>query len=169
MTGQKMAFRKKANLEGLTPAEIDDSAFERLLASAAACEQSSLKMRSKLEASGFPDASIESALERARRLGVIDDRRYAECLLRSTITSHRGIRFVQKEIESLGLDMTSLDAYQEYLDAGQDEVVASALDYLERHPPRSKNAYASCQRKLLSRGFDYDVATQATRLFMQNL
>lgn len=166
-SSKTMAFSRKAKLDGLSPEEVERAAFDKIAASAAVCEQSTLKMQAKLEAAGFPAASASAAIEKACRLGVIDDRRYAECLVRSTIASHKGLRVVEREIGSLGIDIDELDAYQEYLDAGQDEAVASALEYLERHPPRSKNVYASCQRKLVSRGYDYDIATQATKLFMQ--
>lgn len=164
-----MALRRKAKLEGLDPAEIDRLAFDRIVASASACEQSTQRMRTKLEASGFPDASIEGALGKAVDLGVLDDRRYAEMLVRSTVGAGKGLRFVQKEIEGLGLDMHELEAYQEYAALDQSDKVRTALEYLKRHPPRSKDVYGSCQRKLISRGFDFDIAGEATKLFMESI
>lgn len=163
-----MPFNRKARLDGLSPEEVDKAAFDKIAASVSVCEQSTQKMRAKLEASGFPAASIDAAIERACRIGALDDKRYAECLVRSTIASGKGMRFVEKEVDSLGIDVHELAAYQEYADMGDDEKVARALAHLERHPPRSKNVYAACQRKLLSRGFSCDVASQAARLFMQD-
>ena len=164
-----MAIDKKASLQGLTEDEIEKKAFSKILASASIAEQSTSKMRAKLEASGYPDASINNALEKACDLGIIDDRRYCECLIRSTLASGKGLSFVIKEIESIGIDIDTLDAYQDYLESGKDSLIENALNHLAKHPPRSKNPYASCYRKLVSRGFSHEIASDAARAYIDSL
>lgn len=164
-----MVIGKKTDFQGLTEDEVEEKAFNKILASASAAEQSTPKIRIKLEASGYPDASINNALRKACSLGIVDDRRYCECLIRSTLASGKGLAFAIKEIESIGIDPNTLDAYQEYLESGEDPLLENALNYLTKHPPRSKNPYASCYRKLMSRGFNHEIASDAARAYIDSL
>lgn len=161
-----MAFAKKAQLAGLSEEEQAERAFNKVLASVSVCEQSTQKMRAKLEAAGFSAASIDAALEKACRLGALDDRRYAECLIRSTLQSGRGLTFVEREVERLGIDINSLEAYEDYCELSEADLSERAFEYLERHRPKAKNLYAACYRKLITRGYSSGVAHAATKRYL---
>lgn len=163
-----MALLRKAKLDSLSPEDIDALAFDKLLASVSASEQSTAKINKKLKASGIPDASVEKAISKAVRIGVIDDARYSECLIRSAMATGKGISFVRDEIEQLGIDIESLDAYQEYQELGDEWQIEQALDFLKHHPPRCKDVYSGCLRKLISRGFSHDIALSAAKSYIQN-
>lgn len=140
-----------------------EKAFSKILRLAATREQSSLKVRKKLEADGYPSQAIDEAMERACTANVINDERYADCLVRSTLAAGKGLRNVVDEIESLGLTLDEIPSYQEHEDQGFDYEVERAVSILERRPPRSKNQREAAFRKLIQQGFDSSVASQAAR------
>lgn len=161
-----MTYKKK-NLYGLTDAELYESAWNRVLLSVSASEQSTVKIRTKLIQAGYPEKTVEEVIDHATEIGAVDDIRYANMLIRSCIASGKGIRKVQRDIERLGIEIESLDAYEEYLDIDREEMLETAVDFLRAHPTRAKNAYASCFRKLINRGFSGDVANAAVREYLR--
>ena len=170
---QDFSFSRSDSTSQTQPGEADDGdvdrAYQKVLRSACACEQSSERMRGKLVRAGFSSDVIDSALERAVRAGVIDDRRYAESLVRSTIAAGKGLSFASKEVESLGIAIEELRAYQDYLDdEGQDEI-ERAVAVIRAHPPRAKNKRDAAYRRCVSKGFSSDVASSAARLWLESL
>ena len=156
----------KSKIESLPLDVQKEKAFNKVLRCLSASEQSSLKLRKKLENQGFCIEAIDDALERSIRLGIVDDVRYAECLIRSTVLSGKGLRNVRSEIERLGIDIDGLDSYQEYLDLGEEAEIERAVSYLESHPTRSKNPYQSCYRKLMGKGFEGDIIHRAVKEYL---
>lgn len=146
-----------------------DRAFSKIIRCVNVREQSTVKMREKLARAGFSYQASEMALERAVRISMIDDARYAECLIRSALSQGKGLHFVLKEIESLEVDLDELDAYQEYLEEHSDTMIDRALEHLRRHRTSSKNVQAACFRKLMARGYGTRVATEAAALYCEEL
>ena len=163
-----MSFARKKDFSGMNRSEILQSAKERIYRSAAAAEQSTNRLQAKMEANGYPSEIINEALDHACSLGIIDNRRYSECLIRSTIASGRGLSKAEREIQSLGIDIETLDAYQEYIDRGEDAQIQDAIEFLERHPSKAKDKYGSSFRKLVSRGYSSRIASQATRRYFED-
>ena len=164
-----MALTKKKDYSSLTEEECDKLAFEKLVRSVSASEQSTRKMLRKLIESGLPEQSANRAIEKAVRIGAIDDRRYAECLVRSTLSSGKGLRFALKEIEDLGIDPYEIDAYNEHLEEGSEAEVERALDFLMRHPSRAKDVRGAAYRKLINKGYDSGIASTASRMYAESL
>lgn len=164
-----MALTKKKDYTSYSVEECDRIAFDKLVRSVSASEQSTAKIRKKLHESGLPDDSVEKAIERAVRIGAIDDRRYAECLVRSTLSTGKGIRFALHEIEELGIDPLNLDSYNEHLEEGEGAEIQRALDLLRRHPSRSKDVRGAAYRKLMAKGYDSSIASTASRLYAESL
>lgn len=145
----------------------EERAFQRLLAMLNASEQSSAKVRKKLSAAGYDDFVVDGVIERAKELGILDDARYAEVLVRSTISQGKGFRPVSVELEGLGIALDEVEAFQEYdeqqrLDPSLGDS-ARALALLEAHPPKAKNLRDAAFRKLMSKGYDIDVCTSVAR------
>lgn len=140
-----------------------EKAFGKVLRCASASEQSSHRVRRKLEMQGFCVEAVEFALDKARSLGVIDDERYAECLVRSTLLAGKGLRRARQEIEELGIDIEGLPSYAEHIAQGEEGEVERACRFLDAHPTKARNAYQSCFRKLIGRGFEGDVAHRAVK------
>lgn len=159
LSGDKMPGRDQACSQ----------AYQKILRSVSVREQSSARMREKLARADFPQEVIDEALARAQRTHVIDDARYADALVRTTISQGKGLRLVLAEIESLGIDPLTLDSYQDYLEGGQDADIARARRALELHPPRAKNKREAAYRKLMSKGFSSDVSSSVARQWAEEV
>lgn len=158
---------KTERFSGLSLEERTDKAFAKIIRCAQAKERSTEQMRKKLSDSGFDAACIDMALERAIEASIIDDRRYCDALIRATLAQGKGLHFAMKEAEELGIDATSLDAYQECFEDGSEDMVERAVACLERHHTSSKNKHAACYRKLMSKGYDAQVASEAARIWCE--
>ncbi len=160
---------KTSNISSLSLDEQKEKAYAKILRSASACEQSSIRMRKKLEYAGFSQDAIDFAMKKAIRVGVIDDVRYAECLVRSNALAGKGMEFVKKEIQSLGLYIEDLDAYQEYIQNGEDAQIDAALNLLIQHPSRAKDKRSAATRKLLNKGYSMSIASRAVAIWCDRL
>lgn len=144
-------------------AEQVEKAYQKILRCVSVREQSSLRMRAKLAQAGFEPSVADAAIEQACRVRAIDDARYADALVRSTLSSGRGLALALREVEELGIDPYALDAYCDYLEAATDSETTRALAVLAARPPRAKNKQAAAYRKLVSKGFSSEVAADAAR------
>lgn len=145
-----------------------ERAFQKILRLAAAREQSTARIRARLARDGWGEAEAEEALSRAVRAGAVDDRRYAEALVRMRIASGRGVEGVLAEVEDLGIDPWDLESYAEYRAAGDDADVDRALALLGRRPPRAKNQRDAAFRKLVQQGFGTATAATAARRWSES-
>lgn len=150
----------------------EERAFQRVLRMLNASEQSSQKVRRKLEHAGYGEATIDRTLDRARCCGILDDGRYAEMLVRSALSQNRGFRAVSIELEELGISLEEVSAYQEHERRQDEDPLASdamrARAALRAHPPRAKNVRDAAFRKLLAKGYDTDVACEVARWWSEN-
>lgn len=147
-----------------TSGELNEAekAFAKIIRCASAREQSSASICRKLTQGGYSEAAIEESLERALRMGAIDDARYCNALVRTTLAAGKGLKGIEREIESLGYALDELEAYREHLESGLSDF-DRALALLERNPPRAKKKRDAAYRKLISKGFSSDVAASAAR------
>lgn len=159
----------RIDIASLSVDEQSKRAFDRILRIVNKREISSSKMRTKLEMAGFCEEAISSSLEEARRLRYIDDVRYSECLIRTTLSMGKGLSRIEHEIRSLGVDIFELESYQQYLEDGEEAQMERALAVLAHHSSRSKNIYASCFRKLISKGFSASIAKSATKKHIDSM
>ena len=146
-----------------TEKKTAEAAFRKILRWASARERSSAYVRERLLKDEYPPEVVEEALKRAVRVRAIDDRRYGDALIRAKLSAGRGLRDAESEIEKLGIDPSSLAAWQEHTARGLDAEVDRALALLRRRPPRAKRAREAAFRKLVTQGFDTDVAVTAAR------
>lgn len=160
-----MSIREEAVFR--TPEEEREAAYAKVLRCVSASEHSSAKMRKKLQEAGFSEKAVADALERAERSGAIDDARYAECLIRSHAAAGKGMEFAKREIAKLGLHIEDVEAYQEYLDGGEDAQIETACDLLDRRPTKARDKRGAAFRKLLSKGYSFDIASRAVSLWME--
>ncbi|MEC4184099.1 RecX family transcriptional regulator [Adlercreutzia sp. R21] len=146
-----------------------DSAFRKILRWVSVRERSSAYVRDRLARDDFPVSAIEEALERAVRVHAVDDRRYGDALIRMKLAAGKGLRDVEAELGALGIDPTTLEAWQEHDAHGRDAEVARAVALLQRRPPRAKRAREAAFRKLVGQGFSTDVAASASRQWSEGL
>lgn len=158
----------KKDFSDKTKEECNEAALARVYRSLAASEQSSHKLRRKMESEGYPSDSIEYALERAMTIGALDDERYCNMLVRSTLNQGKGVQKCLKEIESLNIDPMQLESYIEYLNNDDFSEIDRALDFLERHPTKAKDIRGSAFRKLVSKGFSFEIASKASEEYSRS-
>ncbi|MEE0705987.1 MAG: RecX family transcriptional regulator, partial [Adlercreutzia sp.] len=138
-------------------------AYQKILRIISVRERSSAYLRERLQKEEFPSQAVEEALEKAQRLYLVDDRRYSDALIRMRLAAGKGLRDAEQEIEELGIDPTTLDAWQEHAAQGPEVERERALALLRRRPPRAKNARDAAFRKLMSQGYSTDVAGSVAR------
>lgn len=143
-------------------------AYQKILRIIAVRERSTAYLRERLVTKeGFPPCAAEEALQKAQRLHLVDDRRYGDALIRMRLAAGKGLRTAEQEIQELGIDPTTLDAWQEHHERGRDAEVDRALQLLRRRPPRAKQAREAAFRKLVGQGYSTDVAATAARRWVE--
>lgn len=152
-----------SNEEGKTARD----AYQKILRWAAVRERSTAYLRERLLKDDFPAAAVEEALQRAVRVRAVDDRRYADALVRMKLAAGRGLRDAEREIEELGIDPATLDSWVEHERKGRDFEVGRALAALRRRPPKAKRAREAAFRRLVSQGFSTDIAATASRTWSE--
>ena len=144
-----------------------EAAFRKILRWVSVRERSSVYVRERLAKDEFPPEAIDEALDRAVRVHAVDDRRYSDALIRMKLAAGKGLRAAEAEIIGLGIDPSTLDAWQEHAERGRDAEVQRALALLRRRPPRAKQAREAAFRKLVGQGFSTDIASSAARLWSE--
>ena len=142
-----------------------DEAFRKILRWVAVRERSTASGRERLLKDGLSATIVEDTIARAERARAIDDRRYGDALIRMRLAAGKGLRDAEAEIEALGIDPRTLDAWQEHAERGRDAEIERALALLRRRPPRAKAAREAAFRKLVSQGYATDIASTAARLW----
>lgn len=120
------------------------------------------EVRERLEREGFDKHVAREVCERAVRIGLINDKRFAEFFVRAKVASGWGMERIVRELGMRGIDAHELEGWPyEYLDP--DEELVRAIDIASRKRVKEPNAYAKLVRFLVGRGFAYGVATSAAR------
>lgn len=171
LQGQIASIEQDRGIEFDAPSDEAHSAqdaYQKILRIIAVRERSTAYLRERLVAKeGFPPQAAEEALQKAQRLHLVDDRRYGDALIRMRLAAGKGLRAAEQEIQELGIDPTTLDAWQEHHEQGRDAEVDRALQLLRRRPPRAKQAREAAFRKLVGQGYSTDVAATAARRWIE--
>lgn len=161
-----MGGRKK-NIEEMSIAEQQKAAMDKILRTVNLSETSSYKMRQKLVDKGFDDAVIEYAISKAIEYSLIDDIRYANCLVSSALSAGKGLAKVQHELGLLGIELDSLESYQEYLESEEPSQLEMAIAILKQHPPKAKDKRSAAYRKLISKGYSMEISSSAAKAWYE--
>lgn len=130
-------------------------------------DRSELSVRERLSQCGFEEAAIEEAVSRAKDYGFIDDKRFAEVLIRSRIAQCKGSAGIERELAKNGIDPSSIEGWPYAYEVDDEVELDRALSFLDRKPPKSKNLRESAFRKLVQRGFPISVASTAARMWTE--
>ena len=85
-------------------ADEAERAFRKIERLACSREQASEALRRRLARDGFSAEAAEAAVGRAVSCGLVDDRRYADVLVRSRLAQGRGVQGIRAELASLGIE-----------------------------------------------------------------
>lgn len=144
--------------------DAEREALRRIVRLCNVSERSTKALSERLAKDGFEPEVAERALARAEELGIVDDRRYAEALVRSRLGAGKGRAGIAREVASLGIDPETLDSWEE----GEDDELERALELLRKRPPRAKNLRAAAYRRLVTKGYSSSCAQTAARLWSES-
>lgn len=154
------------NEAAATKAGEEEEAFQKIVRLVSCAEHSAAGLRRKLRQVGFEEDACDAAIDRALRCGLVDDKRFADILVRSRLSQGKGVRGIRRELEDEGIDPLGVEAFCEVED-GREEF-ARAQEALRRRPPRSKNRREGAYRMLVRKGYEPSVAASAARAWAED-
>lgn len=120
------------------------------------------EVRDKLVDDGYATDIVREVVASAVSSGLLDDVRFADVFVRSKVYAGWGMRRIERELASRGVDPESLSGWPyEFLDP--DDELERAREAAARKQVREPNAFAKMVRFLVGRGFSYDVAKTAAK------
>ena len=144
-----------------------ERAFRKLVDLVNVSDRSEKAMRERLMRDEFDERAVEEAIERAKSYGFIDDRRFADVLIRSRISQGKGTAGIERELASHDIDPNDVPGWPYEYGIDSESELDRALSFLERKPPRSKNLREGAYRKLMQKGFTSSVASSAARMWFE--
>ena len=124
--------------------------------------------RRKLLLYGFRDLEIDAALSRATELRFLNDDRFVEYFIDERKRRGWGKRRVEMELHRRGIDLGSVPGWPDAF-FSEDDDFRRACELLERKSVPSTRAFDKLVRHLMSKGFSYDVSSQAVRERLDNV
>lgn len=150
-----------------SPENGPDGAFKKILAILNVSDKSEHALRERLSRDGYLPEDIDDAIAKAKEYSFVDDARYADLLIRSRIAQGKGSAGIERELKSHHIDPNAIPGWPYEYDVEHDAEVDRALAFLNRKPPRAKNARDAAYRKLAQRGFPSSVAATAARTWFE--
>lgn len=155
--------------QGVSAPDLEDAtdetreAFKKIERLVKVRDRSVHEARQRLARDGYAPAPSEAAVERALSCGYLDDRRFADTLVRSRLRAGKGLAGVVRELKGQGIDPDALPGFpDEYLEHAPSQSEA-AYALLCRKPPRAKNQQQAAYAKLIRAGYPAAIASEATR------
>lgn len=121
---------------------------------------------------GCEPAAVTDALEKAVRLGFVDDRRWARIAVRDSIRSRRGPHHARRRLQMKGVKLTDTEFNELWAEETQSldsDPVQEALAWAQR---RFQNRDLTDRKErmrflaaIVRRGFSFDVARSALERF----
>ncbi len=121
--------------------------------------------RERLKKTGFTEEETEDAIATALRVGLINEERYTRAFIRGKVHSGWGREKIIQRLHASGIeDATIYHCEDEF--PSSDEEYENALRELSKRSTRSSNPYGAYMRRLVGKGYSYDVASRAVKEFL---
>lgn len=152
-----------ADIERRIDEALPVRAWERALRLLTFRERGTGELARRLADDGYPGAVVDVALDRARDLGFLDDRRFADALVRGLTTGRMlGRRRVARELEVKGVDPAlSAEMLEAYCGPELERDRACAL--AARLSSACRGESARLAKRLVNKGYEGGVAWEAAR------
>lgn len=144
-----------------------NAALKKIAAIVNASDKSELSIRRRLSSEGFDDQAIDESVSLAKDFGFIDDRRFAEVLVRSRLSQLRGSEGIIRELSENGIDIEIVEGWPYEYPVSHDEEIDRAVSLLKRKPPHSKNQREAAYRRLMQKGYPSSVCSSAARMWSE--
>lgn len=124
--------------------------------------RSRFELRKRLVDDGYPVELASAVVKRIAELGYLDDRAFAESLVRMKMASGWGERKIRRALLEKGVDDVLIDeVWAEYL--GVDDEFERALQLVTGKPCATRKERDRLLRRIVSRGFSPGVAYSVLR------
>ena len=155
-------------LEEQEPQEPKTPAFEYVVKLCMVRERSSAELEKRLVEKGYNKESAQEAVQRAVECGVVDDMRFADAFIRGRVSAGKGIELVKRDLAKHGIDLEQVEGWEDLYHLDDESQLESALDFLEKHPPKAKDAWGAAYRKLTVKGYSSSVSSRAARRWSES-
>lgn len=139
--------------------------MEKINALVGVRERTAKEMRERLAKCGFTPEEVEDAVETAMRVNLINEERYARAFIRGKTHSGWGRVKITARLIANGVDEETIALCADEFSSPHDEY-DMALAELSKHSANSRDPYATYMRRLLGRGFSYELSTRVVRDFL---
>jgi len=123
-------------------------------------ERSVQELRSRLLDDGYPEPLVEDVTARLVELELLDDARFAGCLVRSKRASGWGRSRISQALKAKGVSQA---VSERALDEGGEREFDRALAIALRRPPVDRAGVEKTLARLLRKGYSFDVALRAAK------
>jgi regulatory protein len=124
-------------------------------------DYSERQLAERLERDGYWDKPARAVLERAIRLRLVDDGRFADVFIRSKMGAGWGLGRIERELRRRGIEPDALEGWPEQYQETPE--LERALALASRRRLTGKDPYAKLVRFLCGRGFSAPVAHEVAQ------
>ena len=128
-------------------------------------ERTVRELRQRLLSNGYEIEDVDRALESALRVGLVDDVRFARSYIRGKSNSGWGKGKIISKLREYGVSELDIESASDEFPSS-DQELERALRELDRKPTHSSNPYAALMRRLVGKGYSYDIARQAVEAYL---
>ena len=140
-----------------------NGAFKKIVALVNMQDRSERTIRERLAKADYDAAEIDEAVERAKSYGIIDDKRFADVLIRSRLAQGKGSAGIERELASHDIEVFNIEGWPYEYGIGDESEEERAFELLKKNPSRSKNKREGAYRKLVQKGYSSSVASSVAR------
>lgn len=139
--------------------------FRRILVLCNYRERCEEELRIRLcDRENFSVKDFEEAINKAKSFNIVNDERYAEMYAFTKLNNHRGIAGVLEHFAKMKISWEGMPKVVDIVNRTKDNEVNIAVTYIKSHPSHSKDFYKGNVRKLINRGYSYEIALQASKI-----
>ncbi|MBQ9021481.1 MAG: regulatory protein RecX [Eggerthellaceae bacterium] len=165
--GSSFDKKKKRRRREKKPLPERMDAFERIIQLCSVRDRSVKELEDRLAKDGYASESIAESIGRACGCGLVDDKRFMDAFIRGRLSLGKGVSGIERDLLKHGIELESIEGWQESYAINDESEFERALDYLRGHPTRAKDRWSSAYRKLASRGFSLNIAKKATQAWLE--
>lgn len=128
-------------------------------------ERSVKEVRERLASCDFTHEEVEDAVETAVRVNLINEERYTRAFIRGKTHSGWGRIKILARLAANGIDEQTIALCSDEFSSTRDEYQV-AMAELSKRKAHSKNPYATYMRRLIGRGFSYELSNRVVHDYL---
>lgn len=150
-----------------SPEQRHMKAMDKVAALVSVRERTCKETFDRLLRAGFTEEESQAALESALHSGLVDEERYTRSYIRGKSSCGWGRRKIMMRLQRDGISEELIESCSDEFPSHEEEY-ERALHELERKGTSSSNPYAALMRRLVGKGYSYDIAKQAVSAHLKS-